>query len=58
LIPASRSASQYYSKANLALPKEYDEFMNKYPDGCMIAAFGTTFQPKDGTIEELVEAAR
>ena len=42
----------------MKVPENYDTFMNMYPDGIILIAFGTTWRPDDNNIANLVAAAK
>lgn len=52
-----RTSSQYYKKAN-PLPEEYSAILDKYPQGTILVAFGTTWQPTFSQIEGLLAATK
>ena len=42
----------------LKLPEEYDVFLNKYPNGTVLIAFGNTWQPREKRFVELISMIR
>mmetsp|Transcript_1955 Transcript_1955/g.2882 ORF Transcript_1955/g.2882 Transcript_1955/m.2882 type:complete len:293 (-) Transcript_1955:239-1117(-) len=59
-LPAARKASQYYGKDSsyLEVPKDYSDFLNNFPKGSVLVAFGTTFMPKPEGIQAILDAAK
>ena len=48
VIPPFRSSSKYYQKGGAKeLPEEYAKFLQDMPNGSILVAFGTTFQPTE-----------
>lgn len=58
VVPATRIASQFYKSSESQLSSEYTTFLDKYPDGTILVAFGTTWMPTDGGITSIIEAAK
>ena len=57
VIPPLRSSSIYYSKSS-ELPEEYSIFLDKYKEGNILMAFGTTFPPRMDQVVGLLEGAK
>lgn len=51
-----RESSSFRKEKLDEIPKEYNEFMNKFPNGVVLIGFGVTWVPDIDVVARLVKA--
>ena len=59
VVPLVKKSSMYQGKTDyLKLPEDYDQFLNSFPKGTVLIAFGNTWQPREKRFVELISMIR